>query len=77
MSNSLINDIVKQIVLANQDNEIEAIAVVFLGSTGEPEIQYAVSNNKAYGINFGLDIIKAGLISDVLNHASKPGKNRE
>jgi hypothetical protein len=77
MTNTLIKDIVKQLVLANNDDEIEAIAVVFLGPSGEPEIQYAVSNTFVYGINFGLDCIKAGLLSDVLNHASKPGRDRE
>lgn len=72
-----INDIVKQTVLAHADDNIKAIAVVFVNNEGEPEIHYAVSNTFAYSVNFGLDIIKAGILSDVLRHASKPAEDRQ
>lgn len=71
-----IADIVKQTVLAHDDGNIQAIAVVFVNQDGEPEIHYAVTNTFAYGVNFGLDIIKAGILSDVLRNASKPSEDR-
>lgn len=73
---SEISDIVKQTVLAHADQNIKAIAVVFVNQDGEPEIHYAVTNTFAYGVNFGLDIIKAGILSDVLRNASKPSEDR-
>lgn len=72
-----INNIIKQLVLAHADNEIKAMAVVFTNQEGEPSIQYAVMHADAYAINFGMDIIKAGLMSDALNNASRPGDKRE
>jgi hypothetical protein len=72
-----ISDIVKQVALAHNDGNIKAIAVVFCNEEGEPEIHYAVSNTLAYGVNFGLDVIKAGILSDVLRGASKQAENRE
>lgn len=73
----MIDNIIKQLVLAHSDNAIDCIAVVFLNSNGEPEIHYAVNNTQAYAINFGLDCIKAGIMSDVLRGASKPSEDRE
>lgn len=72
-----VNDIIKNLVLAHADNDIQCIAVVYLKKDGEPEIHYGVDNVQAYAINFGLDAIKAGLLSDVLNHASKPSEDRQ
>jgi hypothetical protein len=72
-----IADIVKQLVLAHADDKVEAVALIIVNPEGEPEIHYAVTNTYAYGVNFGLDIIKAGLLSDVLNHASKPSEDRQ
>lgn len=71
-----IADIVKQLVLANADGEVNALAIVWVNKMGEPEIHYAVTNTFAYGVNFGLDIIKAGILSDVLRNASKPSEDR-
>ncbi len=71
-----IEDIIKQLVLANADNTVTGLALVMVNTNGEPEIHYAVTNDYAYAINFGMDIIKAGLLSDALNHASKPSEDR-
>lgn len=72
-----VSDIVKQIVLAHADGELRALAVVMVNAEGEPEINYVVDHGSAYAINFGCDIIKAGLMSNVINHAGGPGKDRE
>lgn len=72
-----IDSIIKQLVLAHADNEMKAIAVVTVNQNGEPIIQYAVSHMDTYAVSFGLDIIKAGLMSDALNNASKPNEQKE
>lgn len=72
-----IADIVKQLVLAHEDEILSGLALVMVNKNGEPEIHYAVTNTDAYAINFGMDIIKAGLLSDALNHASKPSEDRQ
>jgi len=77
MTNPEINDIVRQLVLAHADGDIQAIAIVMINSKCEPEIKYAVNHPNAYGINFGLDAIKAHLVLDVINQASKPSGSRE
>jgi hypothetical protein len=77
MSDPVVDDIIKQIVLAHADDELQAIAVVLVNKEGEPEIKYGVDHLSSYAVNFGLDVIKAGLMSNVLNNASKPGKERE
>lgn len=77
MDNSNVDDIIRHIVLAHSDGDMQCIALIYLDKEGQPEIHYAVNNIQAYAINFGLDCIKAGLLSDVLNHASKPSKDRE
>lgn len=73
----MLNDIIKQIVLAHSDGDMQCIAVVWVNKEGEPEVHYAVNNTQAYGISFGLDVIKAGILSDVLRNASKPSEDRE
>lgn len=72
-----VNDLVKHIVLAHADDDIQCLAFVYLKKDGEPEIHYAVNNIQAYAINFGLDVIKAGIMSDVIRNASKPSEERE
>lgn len=72
-----IADIVKQLVLAQEDGTISGLALVMVNIEGEPEIHYAVTHTDAYAINFGMDCIKAGLLSDALNHASKPSEDRQ
>ena len=71
-----VDDIIKQLVLAHADMEIRSIAVVMFNQEGEPEIKYAVDHQSSYAVNFGMDVIKASLMSNVLNNASRPGKER-
>ena len=77
MTNPEIDDIIRQLVLAHADQDIQAIAIVMINFRGEPEIKYAVNHPNAYGINFGLDAIKAHLIKDVVNNAGKRSEDRE
>lgn len=71
-----IEDIIKQLVLANADSTVAGLALVMVNPEGEPEIHYAVTNDFAYAIAFGMDIIKAGLLSDALSNAAKPSEDR-
>ena len=77
MTNPEIDDIIRQLVLAHADGDIQAIAIVMINNKCEPEIKYAVNHPNAYGINFGLDAIKAHLILDVIGNAGKKSKDRE
>ena len=76
-TNPEIDDIIRQLVLAHADNDIQAIAVVTINYKGEPEIKYVVNHPNAYGINFGLDAIKAHLVLNVVNNAGKRSEDRE
>jgi len=77
MINPEIDDIIRQLVLAHADEDIQAIAIVMTNFKGEPEMKYAVNHPNAYAINFGLDVIKASLINDVVNKAGKRSEDRE
>ena len=77
MTNPEIDDIVRQLVLAHADGDIQAIAIVMINGKCEPEVKYAVNHPNAYGINFGLDAIKAHLVLDVVNQAGSKSKDRE
>ncbi len=77
MTNNNVNDIVKQLVLAHADGNVQCVAMVWLNLEGEPEVHYAVNNVQAYAINFALDVMKAGIMSDVIRNASKPSEERE
>ena len=77
MINPEIDDIVRQLVLAHADGDIQAIAIVMINNKCEPEIKMSVQHSHAYSVNFGLDVVKFTLMSDVVNQASKPSGNRE
>lgn len=77
MTDQSVDDIIRQLVLAHADGELQAIAVVMVNNEGEPEIKYAINHGCAYAISFGCDIIKAGIIGDVIRNAGTKGKDRE
>lgn len=77
MTDQTVDDIIRQLVLAHADGEIQAIAVVMVNVECAPEIKYAINHGSAYAINFGLDVIKAGLLKDIIKNAGEPGKDRE
>jgi hypothetical protein len=77
MTNPAIDDIIKQLVLAHADGEIRSICVVLINGEHEPEIKSAVSSECSYAINFGIDVAKADLLSNVIRNAMNPGKERE
>jgi len=76
-TNPEIDDIIRQLVLAHADGDIQAIAVVMINNKCEPEIKMAINHPNAYSINFGLDVVKATLLADVIRNASKPSGDRE
>jgi len=77
MTDPAISDIIKQLVLAHADNEIKSMCVVIINAEHEPEIKSAINSEFSYAVNFGLDVAKADLLSNVIRHAMKPGKDRE
>lgn len=77
MSDKSVEDVIKQLVLANADNEIKSIAVVFVNGSGEPEMQLGLSHGYAYHIISGLEILKQHIIGNVMKNAAKKAKDRE
>ena len=77
MTAKSVEDVVKQIVLANAGDDIKSIAVVFINADGEPEMQIGLAHYDAYMIIAGLDILKQHVISNLIINAAKSLKDRE
>lgn len=71
-----VEEVFRNIVMANHDNEVTAIAVVFINAQGEPELEIAVNDQTVYKIIAGLEILKLNIIRILLNDAAKPPKDR-
>ena len=50
MSNLSVEDAIKQLVLANADNEIISLVFVMINHDGEPEMQIAMAPGTAYAV---------------------------
>jgi hypothetical protein len=72
-----VEEVVKNLVLANADNDIKSIAAVTVNSNGEPELHIGLAHFDAYRIITGLEILKFNLINEMLNKAGRPLGDRE
>ncbi len=77
MAEKSVEEVIRQLVLANADNEVKSIAVVFVNAEGEPEMQIGLAHFDAYKIIAGLDILKQHVISNLIINAAKTPKDRE
>lgn len=77
MIEKLCSDVIKNLVLANADDEMRAIAAVSINHKGEAELQIGMPNNQAYNILAALEILKYNIIRQILTEAGKPLKDRE
>lgn len=77
MSDASVEDSIKQIVLANADNEIRSIAVVMINHDGEPEMQIAMAPGTAYSMATGLEILKMSILQQILTNGKMQPKDRE
>lgn len=76
MTDKSVEEVIKQLVLANADGEIKSIAVVFVNGDGEPEMQIGLTHFDAYRIISGLEILKLHIINNLIANAAKPPKDR-
>lgn len=76
MTDQSVADVIKQLVLANEDKEINSIAVVFVNVDGEPEMQIGLKHFDAYRIISGLEILKLQIIRNLIENGAKQPKDR-
>jgi hypothetical protein len=77
MTDFNIRETVKQIVLANEDDDIQAMAAVVINSNGEPELYISMAQENGYRIISGLELLKFNIIKQMLNDAARPLRGRE
>ncbi len=79
MTNSLSNieAIVKKVALANADFDIKGIAVVFVNSKGDLEIELSFAHGQAFAINTGIDLLKHEIILRIKDVGKIDTKDRE
>jgi len=77
MQSKLIDDVIKNLVLANADEDIQSIAAVIVNRKGEPELHLGMPQEQAYKIIAGLEILKYNIIKQILEDAGKPLRDRE
>lgn len=77
MTDKSVEDVIKQLVLANADGEIKSIAVVFVNGNGEPEMQIGLNHFDAYRIISGLEILKQHVIGNLIANAATKPKDRK
>lgn len=77
MSDASVEDVIKQIVLANADGEIKSIAVVMINHDGEPELQLALAPNTAYAMYTSLNVIADAVMDRIKSQGRIEPKDRE
>lgn len=71
-----IEHVVKQIVLANADDEIDSIAVIIIKKDKEPEIYMAVTSDYAWEFNGVVDMLKVDALKIMSDKAEKAKDRR-
>lgn len=71
-----IEHVVKQIVLANADDEIDSIAVIIIKKDKEPEIHMAVTSDYAFEFNGVVDMLKVDALKIMSDKAEKAKDRR-
>ena len=64
-------------MLANADGEVRSLVFVMVNNDGEPEMQIAMAPGTAYVINTSLDVLKAHVLSKIINDGATEAKDRE
>ena len=76
-SKQSVEDAIKQLVLANADNEVRSLVFVMINHAGEPEMQIAMAPGTAYAIVTSLEILKVNIISKLMLEGGIEPKDRE
>lgn len=71
------SEVVKQLVLANEDQEIKSIAAITTNPDGEIELYMGLNSGDAYRLISGLEILKLQIIKKLMDDGAKPLKDRE
>ena len=77
MTDKSVDQVIKRLVLAHADEEMQAIAVVFINAEGEPEMELAFGGKFVYQICTSMDIIKYNILKMMMDGAAKKPKERE
>ncbi len=77
MNKASVDDAVKQLVLANADDEIKSLAFIMIGQNGEPDLQIAMAPGTAYVLISALEILKMRIISKLMLDGGIEPKDRE
>lgn len=72
-----VDEIVKRIVLAHNDGDIQGIAVVIVNAENQPEMEMSFGANHAFTMNTGLDLLKRGILEVMVNTGRIEPKERE
>jgi len=72
-----LEDAIKQLVLANADGNVKAVAYVMILEDGEPEMGLSFPGGTAYALVTGLEILKQSIINKIVSDgAVKPEDRR-
>lgn len=71
-----VDEIIRKLVLAQHDNQIMGIALVFVNEKLETEIEMSFGAGQAYALNTGIDLLKDGLLNQIKGGQIEP-KDRE
>lgn len=77
MTDKSASEVVKQLVLANEDQEIKSIAAITTNPDGEIELYMGLNSGDAYRLISGLEILKLQIIKKLMDDGAKPLKDRE
>lgn len=72
-----VDEIVRKLVLAQHDNQIMGIALVFVNEQLETEIEMSFGAGQAYALNTGIDLLKDGLLNQIKGKGQIEPKDRE
>jgi hypothetical protein len=72
-----VEQVIKQLVLANQDGEIKSIAAVTVNSQGEPELHIGLNLGDAYRISTALRLMDLQICMKLLKEGGRPLGDRE
>lgn len=72
-----VDEIIRKLVLAQHDNQIMGIALVFVNEKLETEIEMSFGAGQAYALNTGIDLLKDGLLNQIKGKGQIEPKDRE
>ena len=76
-SSRSVEEVIRQLVLANQDNEIKSIAAVTINPEGEVELHIGLNMGDAYKISTGMRMMDLHLCMKMMREAGRPLGDRE